>query len=113
MAGKIKLDIAIEDDRWQKAIPNAAEIAEKAISAGFAEANFSESGEICVLLSTDAAIQALNRDYRGMDKPTNVLSFPAEKTPTIPGEPCPLGDVAMAFETLDREARAAILEIYT
>ena len=53
--------------------------------------------EISIVLSDDAHIQELNRDYRGKDKPTNVLSFPQD-------EPTMLGDVILAYETLAREA---------
>lgn len=52
--------------------------------------------DIAVALSTDAHVRRLNRDFRGMDKPTNVLSFPNG----IDG-----GDVILAYETLAREAR--------
>lgn len=54
-------------------------------------------GEIAIALSTDAHIRRLNRDFRGKDKATNVLSFPNG----IDG-----GDVILAYETLVREARA-------
>jgi len=43
----------------------------------------------------------LNRDWRKIDRPTNVLSFPAAKTPGI--EPLMLGDIVIAYETLARE----------
>lgn len=58
--------------------------------------------EISILLCDDAEIRTLNNQWRGFDKPTNVLSFPA------PGEheSLPLGDIAVAFETCEREARA-------
>jgi probable rRNA maturation factor len=52
-----------------------------------------------VLLTDDAAVQALNRDHRNQDKPTNVLSFPA-----APSAAPHLGDVALAFGTCAREA---------
>ncbi len=45
----------------------------------------------------------LNRQWRGIDKPTNVLSFPAAK-PGVQGPPPLLGDVIVAYETLAREA---------
>ena len=41
--------------------------------------------EISLLLTDDAGIRALNRDWRGKDKPTNVLSFPAPAQPGVPG----------------------------
>jgi probable rRNA maturation factor len=59
--------------------------------------------EACVALSDDATVRALNARFRGQDKPTNVLSFPA---PPLPGgmvSPL-LGDVVLAQETLKREA---------
>jgi probable rRNA maturation factor len=57
---------------------------------------------ISVLLADDAAIRRLNRDFRGIDKPTNVLSFPST---VLPGDVAPaLGDIALAFETCAREA---------
>jgi len=56
-------------------------------------------GELSLAFISDADIQSLNRDYRSKDKPTNVLSFPNDG-------PAPLlGDVVLAFETVQREAR--------
>jgi probable rRNA maturation factor len=61
-----------------------------------------------VALSVDTDVRRLNREFRGLDKPTNVLSFPApEVAPgTSDHEPRPLGDVIIALETLEREAAA-------
>ena len=61
-----------------------------------------------VLLADDAAVARLNRDYRGKDRPTNVLSFPAD-APDWAGMSGPrlLGDVVVALETTAREAVAA------
>jgi len=111
MADNISLDVVTEDNRWTSALSDAQGMAERAITAGFAQSGFSEPVSICVLLTTDAQIQTLNQSYRGKDKPTNVLSFPAEETPSIPGEPRALGDIALAFETLDREAKEANREL--
>jgi probable rRNA maturation factor len=62
-----------------------------------------------LLFTSDAEVQALNREWRGKDKPTNVLSFPmlsrAELLDLSPeGPPELLGDIALAFETCAREA---------
>jgi probable rRNA maturation factor len=55
-----------------------------------------------VVLTDDAAQRALNREWRGIDKPTNVLSFPQiEPFGPVSGL---LGDVTLARETLEREA---------
>ena len=60
-------------------------------------------GEVSVLLCDDAAICVLNARWRGMDKATNVLSFPAAP---MPGVHALLGDIALAFETVAREAES-------
>ena len=60
-------------------------------------------GEVSVLLTTDSAIQRLNRVFRRTNKPTDVLSFPA-----APGSPAPLaGDLALSVETAARQAEEA------
>ena len=63
---------------------------------------------VTVTLADDATVQALNRDWRGKDRPTNVLSFPAPADmPLPPGEPRPLGDLVLSGPVLVREAREA------
>jgi probable rRNA maturation factor len=59
--------------------------------------------EIAVQLVTPAASRRLNRQYRGKDKPTNVLSFPSAMVPGV--EPRPLGDIVICPAVLRREAR--------
>lgn len=61
--------------------------------------------EVSLLLSDDAGLRELNRTWRGRDKPTNVLSFPGAGAPS-PNGPEHLGDIALAFETIAREAEA-------
>jgi probable rRNA maturation factor len=61
------------------------------------------AGEVSLLLGDDAAITALNRDFRGRDRPTNVLSFPPGEAPPNP-ENRFLGDIALAAETILAEA---------
>jgi probable rRNA maturation factor len=88
------IDVEVEADAWTVALPETEAVARRA-----AEAALSREGEVVVLLTDDAAIQQLNRDHRGQDKPTNVLSFPA-----APSAAPHLGDVALAYETCAREA---------
>ncbi len=62
-----------------------------------------------LLFSDDAEVHALNREWRGKDKPTNVLSFPMLEREELlalapDGPPELLGDVALALETCTREA---------
>jgi probable rRNA maturation factor len=59
--------------------------------------------ELSILLCDDATIQPLNRDWRGFDKPTNVLSFPAFSPLPLAEKPL-VGDLAVARETVEREA---------
>lgn len=59
--------------------------------------------EVSLLLCDDARIREINRDWRGLDKPTNVLSFPAAPKEALAKTPM-VGDIAVAFETVAREA---------
>ncbi|MDG6078551.1 rRNA maturation RNase YbeY [Erythrobacter litoralis] len=64
---------------------------------------------VSILFTTDAQVQALNREWRGKDKPTNVLSFPMLTREDLivlapEGPPEMLGDIALAYETCAREA---------
>ena len=63
--------------------------------------------DLSILLTDDAHMRALNRQWRGVDRPTNVLSFPAEdRVPGTVPRLAMLGDVVVAHETLHREAAA-------
>ena len=96
------IDIEIESPLWETQ-REAEPTVRAAIAAAAARAP--GDGAVSVLLADDAAVQALNRDWRGIDKPTNVLSFPAAAVKAA-GVPTMLGDIAIAFETLEREAGA-------
>jgi len=91
------VDVRIDSALW-KSQPLAEQTARQAIAAAAAAAN--ANGEVSIVLTNDVAIKQLNRDWRGIDKPTNVLSFPAPKTS---GGAKFLGDIVIAYETLDRE----------
>ena len=73
-----------------------------------AAAATTNGGELAIVLTDDSAIRALNRDWRGQDRPTNVLSFPAHAAAAAraPGPDRLLGDIVIAYETTAREARA-------
>jgi probable rRNA maturation factor len=61
--------------------------------------------EVSIVFVDDSHIAALNREYRGLDGPTDVLSFPMDD-PGIPGdEPVPLGDIVISLETVERETQ--------
>ncbi len=63
-----------------------------------------EQAALSVLLTGDAEIQAMNRDYRGEDRPTDVLSFPAGDEMTPPELADYLGDIAISVETAGQQA---------
>ena len=74
--------------------------------AGWAAAALGARGtgrELALKLVSQPQMQALNRQFRGKDKPTNVLAFPAVTTPGA--SPQPLGDVVICPAVLRREAR--------
>ena len=93
------IDIEIEDAAWTVALPEAEALARIAAETTLGSEGADREG-VSLLLTNDLAVQALNARFRGQDKTTNVLSFPA---PTNPERF--LGDVALAFGTCDREAR--------
>ena len=57
------------------------------------------------MLCDDEAMRMLNRDWRQKDMPTNVLAFPVDAGNAVPGQPRLLGDIVIAYQTLQREAR--------
>jgi probable rRNA maturation factor len=85
----------------EAAIHRAIEAAAEIVEADVGEA------ELAVMLTDDAGIRSLNSTWRGLDKPTNVLSFPAlqPEGPVGPDDaPRMLGDIAIAYETTRKEA---------
>lgn len=94
------INIRIQSPLW-KAEPAAKQTVRAAISTAAATVSTAGS-EVSILLTDDKTIRALNRQWRGIDKPTNVLSFPAAVTPASLGAKFS-GDIAMAYETLRRE----------
>ena len=105
-APDLELDIVVERGAWPD-LSAPEDLARRAVTAALATVSDSPAGpiQISLLLTDDAGVRALNRQWRGQDKSTNVLSFPAPAHPTPPG-PRPLGDVALACETVLREAEA-------
>ncbi|MFN0024220.1 MAG: rRNA maturation RNase YbeY [Parvularculaceae bacterium] len=96
------LDVIVEDARWALALGDAAAFAGKCRDAATALEPKLAAGA-ALLLADDATLQTLNRDFRGQDKPTNVLSFPAGAS-TGEGTGSFLGDIAMAYDICAREA---------
>jgi probable rRNA maturation factor len=100
----IELDLRIADPAWTEAIPDITAICETALNAGAAQ--MSASGEVSVLLTDNDNIQTLNKDWRGKDKPTDVLSFPSD-----PMDRPFLGDIALAFGVTQMDAADRALDL--
>ena len=78
---KLHIHTDIACARWRKAFPRLKEKMEQAASLAFLKAKkpvaFKKRHfDIGLILTNDRTVKTLNRDYRGQDKPTNVLSFP-------------------------------------
>ena len=99
----VTVELTIEDPSWT-ALGELQCLVERAVAAALAEAGVASRGgtELSCLLCDDAAVQALNLLWRGIDRPTNVLSFPAAG----PGAERMLGDIVVAYGTVSREALA-------
>ncbi len=110
------VDVICEAEQWEAAGLDA--LAQEACCAALAGLGLPpERFEISLLACDDARIAALNADFRGKPQPTNVLSWPADdidlplgEVPELPapgpdGPPYELGDIAIAFETCQREAQ--------
>jgi probable rRNA maturation factor len=99
------IDVIVESPCWDE-MSGAEAIVRRAIAAAAAAigTDFGD-GTLAVLLTDDAAIRRLNAQWRDIDKPTNVLSFPAAPQLAASESAKSLGDIAIACETTAREAR--------
>ena len=93
----INLDLRVEDAEWTRALADIEAVCTAALNAGAAQS--ATQGEVSILLTNDPEIQTLNRDWRGKDKPTDVLSFPAD-----PMDTPFLGDIAVSLGVCQRDA---------
>ena len=97
----LSVDVLVQSPQWKEQRGAAAAV-RNAINAAADEIS-SPSGEVVVVLTDDNAIRTLNKQWRNIDKPTNVLSFPATKSGAMQGTI--FGDIVIAYETLARETR--------
>ena len=100
-------EVLVVADCWQSE-PDAEPVIQRAIATAAACVDDDVTdAEVAVMLTDDSGIRTLNSNWRGIDKPTNVLSFPAlqpEAEWKAGDAPRMLGDIAIAYETLRREA---------
>jgi probable rRNA maturation factor len=103
----VEVDVQI-DERFADAAD--AELIKWAVAQTLAGEEVAGPVEVSVLVTDDAALHALNRDYRGVDAPTDVLSFAAEDDTSgpafvlPPGTPRYLGDIAISYERVVAQA---------
>ncbi len=96
----MNLEISIDDKDW-RAVPDLRRLARTAVSAALPD----DDVTIDLLFTSDARIAEMNGQWRGKPKATNVLSFPVSTATPVPkGEPRPLGDIALAYGVVSREA---------
>jgi len=88
----MRVFVNIEDKRWNKYDIDFEKIANAAVGKKY------EKSEISVTLVNDAEIRKINKKYRNIDKPTNVLSFEL-------GDDILLGDIFISLDTVRREAK--------
>ena len=93
----MSITLVIQDERWRKLRGLSPQV-KRAVKTALAEAGAPEDSDLTVMLTTNGRVQKLNAAFRGKDKPTNVLSFPA-------GLDDYLGDVALAYGVTAREAK--------
>jgi len=98
-------DIRIDDDGWQRVIPDLDAACERTLAALFAALDHPPA-PVGVLFTDDAAVRALNARFRDQDKATNVLAFPADADALPPDQKTCLGDLVLARETVEGEAAA-------
>jgi probable rRNA maturation factor len=126
---KLSLDISVASALWRR-LPHARAMARETIAACIAESEIAmrDRADVSLCLADDKRLRALNARWRGVDKPTNVLSFPSAPTgapaeaigehadqarrarldpdgAADPSRVATLGDIALAYETLAREAQ--------
>lgn len=123
---EIIVDTDFEDKRWEKTIPNLSEIVEQLKTATFGFVARHDNPQIFkadkplllhLCLSDDKHVHDLNREFRHVDKPTNVLSFANMDFDEFDKENMPfaeidLGSIIIAYETTLKEAEAEGITLY-
>jgi probable rRNA maturation factor len=112
MEAAATIEIASECPSWDRACPKAEALAREAgreaLAGGMAPPRRAPAApiELSIILADAVRQRQLNREFRGSDASTNVLAFPAWEpgVEAPPGMPILLGDVVLAFETVQREA---------
>jgi probable rRNA maturation factor len=98
----LDIDVIVVSKRWRADAKRVRAILRRAVRKAAATARSTKAAELAIVLTDDSRIRLLNRQWRGIDAATNVLSFPTRNG----RDKRHLGDIVLAFETIAREARA-------
>jgi probable rRNA maturation factor len=98
-----QIAVIVKAGAWER-LPRASTLAKRAAEAALAAAPRRGPAELSIVLADNRVVRRLNRDWRGKDKPTNVLSFPADGGPRPASAPRLLGDVVIALGVTAAEA---------
>jgi probable rRNA maturation factor len=106
---RISIAVTVLTPAWRETLSEAEPLARRAARAALAaaEEGVAPAGEaeVGLVLADDATLGRLNRQYRGVEGPTNVLSFSASEGSALESSgPLLLGDVVLAYETVRRES---------
>jgi probable rRNA maturation factor len=102
-----RVAVLVEAPEWRKRVRNVELIARRAARAAAAVAPRTGKSDLCLVLANDRSVRRLNRQWRGKDKPTNVLSFPSGESRhdlASVAASLPLGDVIIAYGVTAAEA---------
>lgn len=113
MGRRIHIAVSLLSPRWRDALPGAVPLGRRAARAALkgappAATAGAPATELGLVLADDDLVHRLNRQYRGIDRPTNVLSFGglSDDSAEADDRPRMLGDVVLACETVTAEAAA-------
>jgi probable rRNA maturation factor len=101
------IDVEVDEALAERAAEVDAELIQRAVALILAAEGLDGPAELTVLVTDDARVHGLNRDYRGVDSPTDVLSFGDDGDAGFvlaPGQPRYLGDIAISFERVVAQA---------
>ena len=123
----LNLEVSIDCTSWKKTLPDYEAIISKSVEMIFLKLpegpaiNKFPNIELGVVLCDDARIRKLNREYRGNDSATNVLSFEGlsvdqrddyfRSDKVAPNSPFSLGEIYIAFQTMEKEADDAAISL--
>ncbi len=102
MKNKLDISFHVQNPLWKTRLCPYTKTVQMVLESALSETKLKNSKnnfEIAVVLTDDAFVKDLNSQYRGKNKPTNVLSFPASPMTSE------LGDIVLAIETIEKESR--------